>query len=150
MMKDKLKKAALVAGVSALTMGGVTDANASNVGLADADAQKVQSIDANTRRIVGKMIGQRVTDVHKMAPDGSRGLKTVGRYVALYMDTDNDGLEDYIAVQLAGDVGPFYNYPSNMVLEIIEVKDNVTGRWLVDKIVEVKRFMDYVQTDRQK
>ena len=138
-MKNKFAKGALVMGVSAMSMGGITDD-----ALAAENSQKAPMehviTDTNVRKVVGVYIAQRATGIYI---DRKTRIKYVGKqqdlndeqYLTFLLDTNDDGIEDYICVRKSQFA---IDYVSGTRMEITEKLDS--GEWIIEDIKQLPRW----------
>lgn len=94
----------------------------------------------HTRTVTGKLGHVRNTNIRIMNSDKY--------YRALYLDTDGDLFEDYIAYQIVSESGLQIDYAPGSYLKITETR-NSKGHWIVSDVVVAKgRHMRRLQKSR--
>lgn len=95
---------------------------------------------ADIRTVKGKLGHVRNTNIRIMNSDKY--------YRALYLDTDGDMFEDYIAYQIVSESEPQINYAPGCYLKIVEARDS-TGHWVVSDVLVAKgRRMRHLEKSR--
>lgn len=138
-MKNKFAKGILVVGLSALSLGVATDKAMATENNQDSQSETVVS-DTNVRKIVGTYIAQRETGIYI---DGKTGIKYSGKqqdvndeqYFTYLLDTNGDGIEDYICVRKSAFT---VEYVPGTRVEITEKLD--AGQWIVQDITKLARW----------